>query len=361
MRKELKAETDLNGKDLIINHTWGLGDILYSTPALYGIKKKFPRSRVTYICRYPDILEGNPYVDRVVHFLDYDSTEDLFDRMENDWYYLDYDTPLKGGLDYKLNLRTKPQLNEFMVSLLRKNPSELNADESDFVKQSSHSVIYRYKHIALDMYCQHAYITPGDIAKEEMTVYYYPKEEELREAKKFLLPIKSDFKEVITLMPHASTIYKDYPHWKEVIRLCPKNYFWLILDSHMRKSEPWIGSNISNLSGAFTLRQSAAIVIGSDLNCSSDTGLLYCKAARGGKCLVTYGPHEPEPFLTYFPSAHGMRVPYVTGLLPDGQKSCTTACFIDTASCHKPGSPAPCLDQLGPEMVAAQIMELLEK
>lgn len=359
MRKEFTKDVDLNGKTLVVNHTWGLGDILYSTPALYGIKKKFPKSTVIYICRFPDILDGNPYVDRVLHFLDYDATEDMFDKMEDDWYYLDYDTPLKGGIDYKINLRTKPQLNEFMVSLLRKNPSELNADENDFVKQASHSVIQRYKHIALDTYCQHAHIGPDDINREERTVYYYPKQEELLFARSFLSVLKSKGLRIITLMPHASTIYKDYPHWKEVVRLCPKNYYWLIMDSHIRREEPWIGPNISNLSGAFTLRESAAVVIESDLNCSSDTGLLYTKAARGGKCVVTYGPHEPQPFLEYFPSAHGLRVDrlqHTEGMIG----MCSTGCFIDTESCHVKGKPSPCLDELSPNIVAGKIMELLE-
>lgn len=360
MRKEFTKDTDLNGKTVVVNHTWGLGDVLYSTPAMYGLKKKFPECKIIYICRYPDILQGNPYVDKVYHFLDYDGTEDMFDSMSEDWYWLNYDTPLKGGLDYKVNLRTKPHLNEFMVSLLRKNPNELNDDEQSFVKQASHSVIQRYKHIALDMYCQHAHIGPEDMTREERTVYYYPEERELTSANRLLAPMKSRGLKTITLMPHASTMYKDYPYWREVINLCPKKYFWLILDSHVRRDEPWIGTNMANMAGAFQLRESAALVIQADLNCSSDTGLLYCKASRGGKCVVTYGPHEPEPFLKYFPSAHGMRVPHVTGLLPNGEKSCSTGCFIDTASCHKPGSPAPCLAQLSPKVVADKIVELLE-
>jgi ADP-heptose:LPS heptosyltransferase len=358
MRKEFTKDTDLNDKTLVINHTWGLGDILYLTPALYGLKKKFPRSTLIFICRFPSILEGNPYVDRVIHFLDYDTTEDLYDKMEVDWYYLDYDSPLKGGLDYKINLRTRPQLNEFMVSLLRKSPSELNADENDFVRQASHSVIQRYKHIALDTYCQHAHIGPEDMTREERTVYYYPTELELKKARAFLEGLRQKTYKIITLLPHASTQYKDYPHWKEVIRLCPKNYFWLIMDSHIRKDEPWFGPNMANLSGAFTLRDSAAIIIEADLNCSSDTGLLYPKAARGGNCVVTYGPHEPEPFLEYFPSAHGLRIGrllYTEGMIG----MCSTGCFIDTESCHIKGKPAPCLQELPPEVVAGKIMELL--
>lgn len=209
--------------------------------------------------------------------------------------------------------------------------------------------------VALDMYCGHAFVedTP------EKSVWYYPYDHELEMARRFFTPIRRAGKKVITLMPHSSTSYKDYPHWKKVMELCPQSFFWIVMDHLVRNGETWDGPNIFNASAAFQLRQAAALIIESDLNCSSDTGLLYPKAARGGKCVVTYGPHEPEPFLHYFPSAHGMRVKHVSGLLPDGQPCCTTGCYIDTASCHKAYDPAPCLNQLSPQTVADKIISLL--
>jgi len=354
LRKPWDGKGDLNGKRLVIKHTWGLGDVLYSTAALRGLKEKFPKCIISYISGYPDMLENNPDVDNNIHAADAQGTVEMTDSIKEDWYWLDYDVPIKGGYDYKIHLRTKPALNEFLVSLLRKDPSTLGGDERDFVNQASSSVISRYRMIALDMYCMHAHVDP-----EMKSVWYYPYDYELEMAKRFLAPIREKGYKVITLMPHSSTKYKDYPHWREVMRLCPPNCFWLILDHVPRNDEVWAGPNIYNASGAFKLRQSAAIVIESDLNCSSDTGLLYPKAARGGKCVVTYGPHEGEPFLHYFPSAHPLRVKNVTGLL--SEPCCSTGCFIDTASCHKAGDYPPCLWQLEPKVVADKVMELLER
>lgn len=356
MRRPLTKDIDLTDKTLIIKHTWGVGDILYSTPAVHALKQKFKGLNLIYVSTHPEILENNPDVDENIHFMDAGAYADLMDSMEDDWYWLDYDTPLKGGYDYKVNLRTKPMLNEFLVSLLRKNPNQLEGDEKDFVNQASSSVISRYRMVALDMYCWHAFVDPV-----EKSVHYYPTEHELAMAKKFLQPLRNEGYKVITLMPHSSTIYKDYPHWAEVVKLCPSNYYWLVLDSQVRKDENWIGPNQYNLGGAFQIRQTAALVIESDLNCSSDTGLLYPKVARGGKAVVTYGPHEPEPFLHYFPSAHGLRVSHVTGLLPDGKESCSVGCYIDVTSCKPGGGNAPCLEQLSPQVVADKIKELLEK
>jgi hypothetical protein len=158
-------------------------------------------------------------------------------------------------------------------------------------------------------------------------------------------------------MPHSSTHFKDYPHWREVIRLCPQSYFWIVLDSFVRGST-WEGPNIFDASSAFKIRQAIALCIEADLMCSSDTGFLYPRAARGNPCVVTYGPHDPEPFLHYFPSAHGLRVPKITkteGMI--GQ--CQVGCYIDTTRCHSNSDFSPCLEELSPQVVADAVRKYI--
>jgi ADP-heptose:LPS heptosyltransferase len=356
-RKYWKGEGDLNGKDLVIRHTWGLGDVLYSTPALRGLKEKFPDVRIHYICMFPEILDHNPDVFRAYHWSDYENvvTVELGEALEKEWYFLDYDVPLKGGYDYKIHLRTKPKLNEHLVQLLKANPKDLSDDEKAFVDQASTSVITRYKMIALDMYCWHAFVEP-----QVKTVYYYPTPQELELARRFMKPMRSAGKKVIAIMPYSSSKYKDYPHWKEVMKLLPQEYMWLIMDSK-NKQLMWTGKNIFDCSGAFSLRQAAAIIIEADLCCCSDTGLVYTRLARGGKAVMTYGPHEPQPFLHYFqPQAHGLRISKLERT-KGMEGMCSVGCYIDTTTCHTPDQPAPCLDELTPLRVAAEIQLCLEK
>jgi len=349
------GKEDLNGKDLVVRHTWGLGDVIYSTPAIKAIKEKYPDVRLTYISVYPQILEGNPAVNNNCHNMQFEDFLDMSDQLKaSKWYFVNYDGPLKGGFNYKTNLRTKPGLNEYLYDLIRKDPKLLSHDELDFVNQAANTLTSRYKMIALDLYCAHLYVDPPN----PKSIYYYPTNQELEFARKFLSSLKKRFK-IITLMPHTSTFFKDYPHWREVIKLCPYSYYWLILDG-VNRGDTWLGTNVYNCAGAFNLRQSAAIIIEGDMCCSSDTGLLYVKAARGGKCIVTYGPHEPEPFLYYFPSAKGLRVPHVNGLRPDGGTTCSVGCYIDTTACRPGGGPPPCLDQLTPRLVADAIMSHME-
>ena len=355
-RKYWKGDADLNGKDLVIRHTWGLGDILYSTPALRGLKERFPDVRIHYICMYPEILDNNPDVFRAYHWSEYENvvTVELGEALTKEWYFLDYDVPLKGGYDYKIHLRTQPKLNEHLIQLLTKDPKQLSNDERAFVDQASTSVITRYKMVALDMYCLHAFVEP-----KVKTVYYYPYEHELELARRFMHPMRKSGKKVIALMPYSSSPYKDYPHWRQVIKLLPQNYIWLLMDSR-KKENPLLGNTVYDCSGAFMLRQAAAIVIEADLCCCSDTGLVYTRLARGGKSVMTYGPHEPQPFLHYFqPQAHGLRIPkleHTKGM----EGMCSVGCYIDTTSCHTPDKPAPCLNELSPERVAAEIRLCLE-
>jgi ADP-heptose:LPS heptosyltransferase len=354
-RKPWTGKTDLNGHTLVIRHTWGIGDVLYSTPAIHALKQKFPQASLRYICVHPDILENNPDLDEVYHYMDYDRVTDLSDRLDaagKDWYWLDYDVPIKGGYDYKIHLRTKPQLNEHMMELIRRDPKKLTGDEKAFVDQASSAVISRYQKIALDMYCWHAFVDPP-----EKSVHYYPYDHELEQARQFLKPLRHQGRKVILLMPHASTTYKDYPHWRAVVERTSQKYFWVVMDAYMR-GKPWSGPNVYDCSGVFRLRQAAALVIEADLCCSSDTGLLYPRAARNKPCVVTYGPHEPEPFLHYFPTAHGLRIPVLKST-PGMIGQCSVGCYIDTTSCYQGGSHAPCLVELDPSVVAAKITELL--
>jgi ADP-heptose:LPS heptosyltransferase len=352
-RKPLRKDTDLNGKILFVRHTWGIGDILYSTPALKALKDKFPKSEIHYVCSNPEVLFHNPAVDFVHHFLEFD---DLFQIGENlkgkEWYWLDYDVPLKGGFDYKIHLRTKPIMNENLLRILSSNPKDLNEDERRFMDQASSSVISRYNMVALDMYCWHAFVDPP-----EKSVYYYPTPDELDFAKTLLQPIRDSGKRPFVLLPRTSTPMKDYPHWKKVVQMSPRDIVWIVLDAFQENRYKWSSlPNVIDYSAALRLRNSMAVCIEADFMASSDTGALYPRAARGGKCVVVYGPHEPEPFLKYFPSAKGLRIDKLRHT-PGMVGFCSVGCYIDTQACKKSGEPNPCLLELDPEAVLQNIVE----
>ena len=59
---------DWNGKRIMVTSCGGLGDLVMFTPALRRWKEKFPSCHLSFLCRdnHRAILEGLPYVDRVV-------------------------------------------------------------------------------------------------------------------------------------------------------------------------------------------------------------------------------------------------------------------------------------------------------
>ncbi|MFC1514304.1 glycosyltransferase family 9 protein [Candidatus Omnitrophota bacterium] len=52
---------------LIIN-TFGIGDVLFSTPLIRSLKENFPQSRITYLCnrRTEAVLKSNPLIDKTI-------------------------------------------------------------------------------------------------------------------------------------------------------------------------------------------------------------------------------------------------------------------------------------------------------
>lgn len=59
------------GRILIVNVNW-IGDVLFSTPALRAVKKKYPGCFLACLVppRAAEVLQGNPYVDRVLTYHD---------------------------------------------------------------------------------------------------------------------------------------------------------------------------------------------------------------------------------------------------------------------------------------------------
>jgi heptosyltransferase-2 len=57
-----------NPKKILIIRTDRLGDVILSTPVINNIRKKYPQSYISFICRpyTAGIVEGNPYLDEVI-------------------------------------------------------------------------------------------------------------------------------------------------------------------------------------------------------------------------------------------------------------------------------------------------------
>ena len=55
-------------EEILIVRTSALGDILHGIPVAAALKERFPQCRVTWVVdeRYRELLDGHPWVDRIV-------------------------------------------------------------------------------------------------------------------------------------------------------------------------------------------------------------------------------------------------------------------------------------------------------
>jgi SAM-dependent methyltransferase len=82
MSKKNKSPTLKKPTTYINIKSWnGIGDLLFCTPTLHMIKLGYPETYITVSTNYPDLLEGNPYVDKI-------------DRVSKEGTFLGYDDPI---------------------------------------------------------------------------------------------------------------------------------------------------------------------------------------------------------------------------------------------------------------------------
>ena len=57
-------------KNILVVNTFGIGDVLFTTPVLKALKERFPGARLDYICnrRTSDLLKSNTRIDKIIVF-----------------------------------------------------------------------------------------------------------------------------------------------------------------------------------------------------------------------------------------------------------------------------------------------------
>ena len=48
---------------ILVDREGGIGDMFFITPALRGLRRKYPKAQIIVRTRYPEIFYGNPFVD----------------------------------------------------------------------------------------------------------------------------------------------------------------------------------------------------------------------------------------------------------------------------------------------------------
>ena len=65
MMRRVSRALRWNVRTVLIETRWRLGDEVMALPMYEAVKKSWPNARVAALCNYPELLEGNPFVDEV--------------------------------------------------------------------------------------------------------------------------------------------------------------------------------------------------------------------------------------------------------------------------------------------------------
>jgi heptosyltransferase-2 len=109
-----------------------------------------------------------------------------------------------------------------------------------------------------------------------------------------ITPILKD-KKLIALVPSAAWEMKRWPLplWKKLIELMPEHHFVVLggKEDHFCEELKLVAPlRVENLAGKLTLVESCALIEGSGLVISADTGLLHVADVLGVKALSLMGP-----------------------------------------------------------------------
>ena len=287
-------------KFLIIRFS-SIGDIVLTTPVVRNLKQQVEGAEVHYLTKkqYADILETNPYIDKV-HVLD-ESFSDLLPKLkaEHFHYIIDLHKNLR-------TLRVKRALRTASFSFDKINWGKWLMVNLKVNKLPDLHIVDRYLETVK------VFIEKNDLKGLD---YFIPQKDEVD-----LISLPENFQnEYIAFAIGAQHSTKKLPDGK-IISICKKISKPVILlgDKHNSKVAEKVvvavGDKIYNACGKYNLNQSASIVKQAKFVITHDTGLMHIAAAFKKKIISVWGNTIPEFGMYPYLAGKGSEIIEVKGL-----------------------------------------------
>ena len=336
-------------KILIVEVNW-LGDVLFSTPAIKALRRKFPDS---YICclivpRVREVLEGNPHIDELI---------------------INDEEGGHKGFSGKIRLARELRKKKFDLAVFfhRSFTRTFTAYLAGIPRRVGYSTWKRY------FLLTDAIVMPGKDSGHRVDQYLYltkhlgcdvqdrfyeffPNEGDERFALDFISAQGVSAGDFVTcLNPGGNWLPKRWPkehfavladkliseHQAKVIFTGSRNDTELILEIAAQMSlKPIIAAGKTNL------KQLAGIFKRADLVISGDSGPLHIAASVGANVLGLFGPTSP-----------GVTGPIGRGKIKIIQKDCNCRipCYEKDCALNL------CMQKITPEDVLLEINEIMRK
>jgi len=239
-----------------------MGDVIMVTPVIEAVKKKYPRSELVFAtsCQYKDIVDDNPYIDRLVLLRDFDRAQ--FDSE------LDYYRSMTLALLYQERWDLVYQLQ-----LLDMPCGYWGTD-----------------HHLRDLYAEMANVRLVD----EKPVIPVAESQRAKIASLLERYVK-DGEKIILLHSTSGWKLKDWDRAKFplLIEMIKRKYNSVFFQVGGPNDALICDDRVINLLGRLTLKEVAALMERSGLLICPDTGLMHMASAVGLKVVALFGPTSP--------------------------------------------------------------------
>lgn len=257
---------------ILVVRLGSMGDVIAALPAVASLKHSMPHSKITWVIdpKWSPLLEGNPYVDAVVHL-----DRRTFTGLRKAW------RDLRSGR-FDLAVDFQGLVKSALVATLAR-PERIFGFNAEFARESAASWFYSTK-VAIRSY--HAVERNLDLATAagaSNTVRTFPLPPGERQTD---LP-EGEF---VLASPLAGWGAKQWPldHWVVLADLLRRECgLPLILDAPHPLQVPGAETHVSTLPGLIYATRRATAVVG------LDSGPLHLAAALGKQGVAIYGPTDP--------------------------------------------------------------------
>lgn len=287
-------------KFLIIRFS-SIGDIVLTSPVVRCLKTQFPGAEVHFLTkkRNADLLEANPYIDKIQLFED--SLSDTIQRLKEENY------------DYVIDLHNN--LRSFRVKL------GLKARSYSFNKLNFRKILLtRFKlntmpdaHI-VDRNMET--LSPFNILNDGKGLeHFIPEEDEFS-----LSVLPESFRSGYVALVLAGTYTtKRMPIAKYKKLISESNIPFVLLGGKGERTSAssileWDTGNVVDFTGKLRINQSASLVRNAKLVIANDTGLMHIAAAFHKKILSVWGNTSPELGMYPYLPGEGSEILEVKGL-----------------------------------------------
>lgn len=264
-------------KYLIIRFS-SIGDIVLTSPIIRSLRNQKPDCEIHYITKrsFSDILQNNPYIDRVISIEN--EIDEVISELKDENY--DFIIDLHNNLR---SLRLKKKLSRPSAAFPKLNFKKFLYTNFKWNYMPDFHIVERYFEA----------VKPLGISKDDRGLdYFIPEKDEVNLED---IGINTPF---IAFSIGAQFATKKLPNDK-IIELINKINFSVVLlggESDIENSKQIESqvSNVINLCGQLNLNQSASILNQSKSVITHDTGLMHIAAAFNKKIISIWGNTTPD-------------------------------------------------------------------